>query len=257
MTTLKKRLRSGGKTVGSWLAIASDTTVEIMAHAGFDWLVIDMEHAPIGIAEAARMIRIIDLAALPALCRLPGNDPVMIKHVLDAGASGIIVPMVESGEEALRAVAASYYPPAGARGVGLARAQSYGSGFETYRDNMKESILVIAMIESLNGMENVDEIAVTPGIDGLLIGPYDLSASLGIIGQLDHPKMNASLQNIIGAARRAGIWCGLHVVHPNAEAISSAFAEGFTFLAVGVDMIFLDQAAKTAVQESSTSLNHS
>ena len=250
MMGLKEKLNHKELTMGSWITIAHSAVAEIMAHSGFDWLVIDMEHAPIGIAEAAALIRTIDLAGLPALCRLPGNDPAIIKHVLDAGAAGIIIPMIESREEALRAVASSYYPPRGNRGVGLARAQAYGSGFEEYRERMDDSLVVIAMIETNRGLDAVEDIAATPGIDGLLIGPYDLSASLGVIGQLDHPDVQQGLIKAIAAAAGAGIGCGLHVVHPDRESVTQAVEKGFSFLAVGVDMIFLDKAAKTAVQEA-------
>jgi len=248
MNNLKKRLINREKTIGSWLVIPNETTAEIMTQSGFEWLVIDMEHAPIGVAEASRLIRIIDLAGLPALCRLSSNDPVLIKNVLDAGATGIIVPMVESRKEAERAVDATYYPPDGKRGVGLARAQAYGSGFEHYRKQMDESLIVIAMIESDKGIENVEAIATTSGIDCLLIGPYDMSASLGLIGQIDHPEIKAALRKVIDTAHKAGIGCGLHVVHPNKHAIKEAFNDGYSFLALGVDMIFLSQAARESVK---------
>ena len=248
MRKFKKRLIDRERTVGSWLQIPSETTAEIMTQSGFEWLVIDMEHAPIGVGEAARLIRVIDLAGLPALCRIPANDPVLIKNVLDAGADGVIVPMVESRKEAERAVDAAYYPPGGKRGVGLARAQAYGSGFDQYRKQIDESLIVIAMIESGGGIEHVEAIATTPGIDGLFVGPYDMSASLGLIGQIDHPEIKAALRTVIDTAHRVGIGCGLHVVHPNQHAIEEAFNEGYTFAALGVDMIFLGQAARESVK---------
>ncbi|MGA1823518.1 MAG: HpcH/HpaI aldolase family protein [bacterium] len=250
MNTLKQSLKNRDKTIGSWLALPTEATAEIMAQAGFEWLVIDMEHAPIGIEEAARLIRIVDLAGLPVLCRLPYNAPDLAKNVLDAGATGIIVPMVESKEEAQRAVESAYYPPVGKRGVGLARAQAYGSGFETYKKKIQDSLVVIAMIETQKGIENVGAIATTPGIDALLIGPYDMSASLGLIGQLDHPTLRSSLKKVIEAAHKAGIGCGLHVVHPEKESIAKALNDGYTFLVLGVDMIFLDQAATMAVKRA-------
>jgi 2-dehydro-3-deoxyglucarate aldolase len=206
-----------------------------------------MEHGPLDMADAARLIRVIDLAGLPALCRLPSNDPVIAKRVLDAGAMGILVPCVESAAEARRAVEAAFYPPAGTRGVGLARAQAYGAGLEEYRTSLQPSLVVIAMVETRQGLEQVEAIAATPGLDGLFIGPYDLSASLGHIGQLDHPAVRVAERRVLKAARTAGIACGLHVVHPSPSAIRAAVQRGYTFLALGVDMIFLDEAAtKTA-----------
>lgn len=251
MNSLKKRLRNREKTIGSWLAIPSEVTAEIMANAGFEWLVIDMEHAPIGVAEASRLIRIVDLAGLPALCRLPSNDPILAKNVLDAGSAGIIVPMIESKEDAVKSIEAVYYPPGGKRGVGLARAQAYGNGFENYKSIINDSLVVIAMIETIKGIKNVDSIAATPGIDGLLIGPYDISASLGVTGQLDHPEIKSASKKVIEATNKEKIGCGLHVVHPSLKAINNALNEGYTFLALGVDMIFLNQAAKEAFKVAS------
>ncbi len=235
-------------TFGSWLTFQCEATTEIMANAGFDWLVIDMEHAPLGVSEVSRFIRIIDLTGKPVFCRLPSNDPVIIKNVLDAGAHGIIVPMIESGEDAQRAVNAAYYPPKGKRGVGLARAQGYGNNFEEYRKEASQNLTVIAMIETASGLKNVKQIASTPGIDALLIGPYDLSASLNKIGQLSHPDLQSAKKEIISAAQEVSIGCGLHIVHPQSQNIAQALDEGYSFVAIGVDMIFLDQASRAAVE---------
>lgn len=244
---LKDALRQRKQSVGSWLTFPAEAPAEIMVQAGFEWLVIDMEHAPLDVSDAARLIRVIDLAGAAPLCRLPANDPVTAQRVLDAGASGIIVPRVESAADARRAVDAAYYPSTGHRGVGLARAQAYGSGLKDYRVSMTETLVVIAMIESRKGVDEVASIAATPDLDGLFIGPYDLSASLGLIGELDHPQVRAAEKRIVDTARAAGLACGLHVVHPTATAIRAAIQDGYTFLALGVDMIFLNEAATAAV----------
>lgn len=244
---LKSALRARKRTVGSWLALPCEATAEIMARAGFEWLVLDMEHAPLGVAEASRLIRVIDLAGLAAICRLPALDPALAKILLDAGATGIMVPHVTSAAMARQAVAAVYYPPAGTRGVGLARAQAYGygRGLQDYR-RRAHSLVVIAMIESRPGVEQVQAIAATTGLDGLLIGPYDLSASIGRIGQLDHPEVRAAERRVREAARHARIACGLHLVHPNREKARQALRDGYTFLAMGVDMILLAEASAAA-----------
>jgi len=253
---LKNRLQNRQRTMGSWITIPSETTAEIMAQVGFDWLVIDMEHGPIGIGDAARLIRTIDLAGIPVLCRLPSNDQVLAKKVLDAGAAGIVVPMIESKGEACRAVEAAYYPPRGTRGVGLARAQGYGWAFETYCKELDESIVVIVMIESGAGVENAEAIASTSGVDGILIGPYDISASLGYPGQLEHSELVSAEQKVLQAAKRANIGCGIHVVHPEHKNIDRAVKAGYTFLVVGVDMIFLGRGAREGAAMS-VQLDHS
>jgi len=252
MDLLKKKIRNREKTIGSWLTIPNEAVTEIMAKSGFDWLVLDMEHSPIDVEGASRLIRIIDLCGLPALCRLPSNNPVIAKNVLDAGAVGIIVPTVETSEEAKKAVESAYYPPKGKRGAGLGRAHSYGKRFDDYLNNIEHRTIVIVMIETLKGIENAEAIAGTLGVDALLIGPYDISASIGLIGQLDHPEINAALEKVLDAAANAGIGCGIHVVHPDSKAISQVIKKGYTFLALGVDMIFLDQAATHAIKEASS-----
>jgi len=246
MNRLKEALRSRNFTQGSWITFPAEAPTEIMARGGFEWLVIDMEHSPIDIEAAARLIRVIDLAGLPALCRLPTNDPIVAKRVLDAGAAGIVVPCIESVEDAQRAIDGAFYPPVGKRGVGLARAQDYGGSLEEYRRRVGDDIVVICMIETRAGMEASAQIAKLPGVDGLFIGPYDLSASLGHIGQLDHPDVRAAEARIRDAARQAGIACGLHVVHHTPALVERAVGDGYTFLALGVDMIFLREAARAA-----------
>jgi 2-dehydro-3-deoxyglucarate aldolase len=240
---LKEALRGRELTLGSWLTFSAEAPAEIMARSGFQWLVIDMEHAPLTLSDAARLIRVIDLAGLPALCRLPANDPVVAKQVLDAGAMGILVPGVSSAADARRAVEAVYYPPLGKRGVGLARAQDYGSGLERYRQEVQGSLVVIAMVENQAGVEEAAAIAATPGLDGVFLGPYDLSASLGVIGQLDHPLVRSAQKKVLEAARAAGIACGIHLVHPSQPLVERAVEEGYTFMSLGVDMIILSRAA--------------
>ena len=249
---LKTALRKRERTIGSWLTFSAEAPAEIMARAGFDWLVLDMEHAPLDVTDAARLIRVIDLAGLPAICRLPSNDPVTAKRVLDAGATGIMVPHVASADDARRAVEAAYYPPTGTRGVGLSRAQAYGSGLEAYRARMPESLVVIAMIETREGVEAASAIAATPGLDGVFIGPYDLSASLGHIGELDHPDVRAAERRVLETAVAAKIACGIHVVHPRPAVARQAAQDGYTFIALGVDMILLDEAARTVIHDART-----
>ena len=245
---LKQALHTRRPTLGSWITFPAEAPAEIMARAGFEWLVLDMEHAPIDLADAARLIRVVDLAGVPVLCRLPSNDATLAKRVLEAGASGIIVPSIESAGEARRAVDAAYYPPAGRRGVGLSRAQGYGTTFEDYRTGLADRMVVIAMIETAAGLEHVDAIAGTEGIDAIVVGPYDLSASLGRIGELDHPIVASAQQEICRAAARAGISSGIHIVHFTRDALQAAVEAGHTFLALGVDMLFLGDAVRDAVR---------
>jgi len=176
--TLKLKSQQKGGTIGSWITISHPAVAEIMAAAGFDWLVIDMEHSAIGISAAEHLIRVIQLSGLPALVRIGENDVTLIKRVMDAGASGIIVPMVNTAEQAVKAVASVKYPPKGIRGVGLARAQGYGTHFKEYQNWANTESVVIVQIEHIEAVNNIEKIINIDGVDGFIVGPYDLSASL-------------------------------------------------------------------------------
>ena len=230
------------------MSLAHPAIPEIMVKAGFDWVVIDLEHSVITTREAEEMIRIIDLAGSVPLVRLSSNNPVQIKRMMDAGASGVIVPMVNSLEDVERAVSAVHYPEKGTRGVGLARAQGYGTTFQGNLDWLKNEAVIIVQIEHINAVENIEAILSCDDVDGYIIGPYDLSASMGLYGQFEHPDIVAALKKIreVGAAlKKSG---GLHIVEPNPEELRSRIKEGFQFLAYSVDFRMLDVACRTGIK---------
>jgi 2-dehydro-3-deoxyglucarate aldolase len=236
-------------TIGSWITLAHPAIAEIMAKAGFDWLVVDLEHSVITIREAEELIRIIDFCGVVPLVRLSANDPVQIKRVMDAGAHGVIVPMVNSSEDAERAVAAVKYPPLGRRGVGLARAQGYGARFEEYKSWLEQESIVIVQVEHIKAVENLGDILSTEGVDGFIVGPYDLSASLGVSGQFEHPAMFDALREVrrVGGSRKEV--AGYHVVPPQPDLVIQKVQEGYRFLAYSVDMLFLGEMCRNGLQE--------
>ena len=181
---IKKALKEGKVTIGSWITIGHPIVAEIMAQAGFDWLTIDMEHSAITIEKTQELIQIIQLSGVAPLVRVSENNPTIIKRVLDAGAYGVIVPMVNSAKDAEKAVKAVKYPPVGSRGVGLARAQGYGFDFDEYAATINEESVVIVQMEHIDAVNNLDSIVSVEGIDGCIIGPYDLSGSLGVPGEI-------------------------------------------------------------------------
>ena len=245
-SSLRAAMRNGKASFGSWIQFGHAGVAEVMAQAGFDWLGIDMEHSVIGIEAAQMLIQVVELSGCVPLVRLSSNDPVLTKRVMDAGAHGVIVPTVNSAEEAEQAVKAVRYPPQGFRGVGLARAQGYGARFQEYTKELEESAVVVVMIEHRDGVERAEEILRVPGVDGVFIGPYDLSASYGIPGQFDHPRMKDALRRILKAAREAGVAPGIHVVHPPVEQVRDRLAEGFRFIAYCGDMLVLVPAVRQA-----------
>jgi 2-keto-3-deoxy-L-rhamnonate aldolase RhmA len=227
----------GGPTIGSWLQLADPALTEMMAGAGFDWLAVDLEHTTTTIAQAGELIRIGTLAGVPMLVRLSGHDPPQIKRVLDAGAQGIIAPMVTTSLQAEQIVEAASYPPSGTRGVGLARAQRYGTGFDEYLAGPGRDVAVIAQIEHIDGVKNLESIVEVDGVDGFFVGPYDLSGSLGHPGDFEHPDVVAALAEIDRFVTEEGPVAGLHVVEPDVEALREAVERGYRFIAFASEML--------------------
>lgn len=238
--SLKARLAAGELTVGSWITLAHPAIAEIMGRVGFDWMVIDTEHSVIDVGQTQALIRALDGAGCPALVRLTSNHPDQIKRAMDAGATGVMVPMVHSAEHARAAVDAVYYPPRGHRGVGLARAQGYGAGFQSYLDWLEREAVVVVMIEHYQAVERIDEILAVEHVDAFIVGPYDLSASMGMPGATDHPDVQAALNKLLAAGQRADIPGGLHVVEPDPALIGRHIAAGFRFLGYSLDIRTLD-----------------
>jgi 2-keto-3-deoxy-L-rhamnonate aldolase RhmA len=246
--SLKSKLKNKELTVGTWLSLAHPAIAEIMVEAGFDWVTIDLEHSVITIREAEEMIRVIDLGGSVPLVRLSSNDPIQIKRMMDAGARGIIVPMVNSQEDVNRAVKAVHYPEKGTRGVGLARAQGYGVNFQENLNWLKNEAVIIVQIEHITAVENIEAILSCDNVDGFIIGPYDLSASMGLPGQLDHPDLVAALKKIREAGEALKKSGGLHIVEPNPQELKLRIEEGFNFLAYSVDFRMLDVSCRTGLQ---------
>lgn len=236
--------KDNNASIGSWITIPHPSIAEIMAKSGFDWLVVDMEHSPIGISEAEEIIRIIHLCGLPSLVRVGEINTNLIKRVMDLGASGVIVPMVNTREQAIQAVEAVKYPPAGRRGVGLARAQGYGALFTEYQRWVAKESTVIVQIEHIEAVKNIEAILSVEGVDGFIVGTYDLSGSLGIPGQFDSSAMKEALKaikNFIGKGTKPG---GFHVVEPDVDVALTKLREGYSFLAFGTDFLFISKMCR-------------
>jgi len=239
--SLKDDLSRNKVTIGSWLTLAHSGIAELMAKTdGFDWLVIDMEHSVIGLREAQEMIQAIELCGVAPLIRLTSNGEDQIKRVMDAGAHGVVVPFVNSKEDAQKSVRSTYYPPTGTRGAGLARAHGYGASFSAYKEWLEKHGVVIVMIEHIDAVNNIDEILAVPGVDGFIIGPYDLSASLGFPGEFENTTVMDAIKKVSVSGKSAGMAGGIHVVDPNLELLKYYIDLGFTFIGYGMDIRFLD-----------------
>lgn len=242
--SLKQKLVSNELTIGSWLTIPHQSVVEIMATAGFEWLTLDLEHAAIDISQAMNMIALIQGKGMKALTRVSKNEEVIIKRMLDAGADGVIIPTVKNAAEAKMAVDFVKYPPVGKRGVGLNRAQNYGIGFQEYQDWLREECVIIVQIEHIDSVHNLEEILNVEGVDGIIVGPYDLSASMGMPGNYEHPDVVAALKKVEETTLRMKKPLGFHVIHSDHAKTLEKINVGYKFLAFSIDFFFLGDKAR-------------
>ena len=232
-------------SIGTWLSLPNESVAEIFAKAGYDWVVIDLEHSSININQAEQLIRVIDLAGSKPFVRLSGHSSSQIKRVLDAGAKGILAPMVETKAQIDSIISACHYPPRGNRGMGLARAQGYGeaNAKSEYILTNSRNIEIYAQIESVAGIANLDSI-LSQEIDGYFIGPYDLSASLGNPGVFDSDAFINAEEEILRASKQHQVKAGYHLVEPNPEQIPLLVNKGYDMIAFSVDIRMLDLSAR-------------
>lgn len=239
MINLKHQLSQRKVTIGSWITLGHPCIAEIMVKAGFDWLAVDMEHSAITLDLGQQLIQVIELSGAVPLVRVEENNPVIIKRVMDAGAHGVIVPMVNTKSDAQKAVRAVKYPPVGIRGVGLARAQGYGLSFFEYKEWVNKESIVIVQIEHCKAVDNLKDILSTPGVDGSIIGLYDLSASLGCPGQFDKPVVRNALLRYEAICKGLRKPMGFHIVQPDLTIARLYKKRGYALLAIGIDTLYL------------------
>ena len=230
----KHALDSGRTPVGTWLVSGSPSAAEAMGCAGFDFVVLDMEHTPIDMAQFVEILRTIEGTPAGVVSRVPWNDMVMVKRALDAGAQSIMFPFVQNAEEARRAVSYTRYPPDGVRGVaGVHRASRHGT-VANYHRNAAGEICVVVQIETLAAMRDIPAIAAVPGVDSLFIGPADLSASMGHLGNITHPDVLAKLEEAAKQCRAAGKHVG--IVGPNPDLVGRFLEFGYSWVAIASDV---------------------
>lgn len=239
MGKTKEKLRRGEPALGGWIMIGHPAVAEIMAGEGFDWIGVDMEHTTTDVRTFYEMALAVKGTGVDLVARLHSCDPVLAKLVLDAGAAGVIVPSVNTPEQAAEVAAMTRFPPRGVRGAALCRATDYGRNFPEYFAKHNDDVLVVVMLEHIDAVARADAILATPGIDAALIGPYDLSSSMGLAGQLDHAEVRAAQAAILDACRRHGVAAGIHVINPQGDELAQRIAAGFRFLACGIDTLFV------------------
>ena len=244
-TSFRARLRSGERLIAPLVTLNSPAVVELLAEAGFNWLFIDAEHSPLDTAQMQALMQA--AGATPCVVRLSASDDMHVKRALDIGAAGIIAPQVNSVEHARRMVEAAKYAPAGQRGLGIARAHRYGLRVREYMQSANDDTAVIVQAEHRDAVDRIDDIVRVEGVDGVLIGPYDLSASLGRPGAVDHPDVRHAIARVRDACRAANIPIGIFGL--TAAAVKPYIEQGFTMIVAGVDTVFIATASSALLSD--------
>ena len=246
---IRARIRAGKPTIGTWLQIPSPDVAEIVGRMGYDWAALDLEHGSFARCRLPDMFRALERWGTLPFARVAEVSRRDIKAALDSGARGIIFPMIETRAQLDEAIAWSLYPGGkefaqGARGVGFSRANAFGMDFAAHTDpeGWGQEILLVAQIEHVNALDHLEEIFAHPRLDAYMVGPYDLSASMGLTGRFDHPEFLAALARIEEKAQASGMRKGYHVVKPDPALLRKKIAAGHTFVAYGIDSLFLQES---------------
>ncbi|MBN8218456.1 MAG: 2,4-dihydroxyhept-2-ene-1,7-dioic acid aldolase [Spirochaetes bacterium] len=245
---IRKAFLDRRMTLGAWIQVGHPASAEILSRAGYPWIAVDLEHTDITLETAANCFRAMEAGGSIPFARVRENDTLAIRLALDIGARGVLVPLVHDAAGAQKAVRAAKYPPKGVRGFAYGRMNGWGSDFDAYAKAANDDIAVIAMIESREAVENIASILAVDGIDGVFLGPYDMSGSYGVPGETNHPAVREACRKVVEACRLAGKAAGLHVVRPNEANLKALVEDGFTFAALGTDSVFLGEGAVAALE---------
>lgn len=236
---LKHSLRNREKLFASWVSYSHPSITETFAKAGFDFIAIDMEHSTINMGEAQRIIAACQSENVPCLPRPVSHSNDYIKPLLESGAEGILIQMVNTAEDIEKIISNVKYPPVGNRSYGVSRAQGYGFDFQAYVNHWNESSSLIIQVESITAVDNIDELLSFKEIDAVMIGPYDISGSLGVPGELNHPKVLSASKKVIKACEKYGKSCGTQISDPDPKNIKQLFDMGYTYAILGSDLFVL------------------
>ena len=246
--SIRAKLNRGGHSIGSWIQIPHPSVAEIMGQAGYDWVAVDMEHGAVAVHQLPDLFRALELGNTLPLARIAQGHPKDCKQALDAGAGGIIVPMIESAQQLIAVRDSCRWPPGGTRGVGFSRANLFGKYFDAYCEEAQAPFLV-AMIEHYRAVTELDAILDVEGLDAILIGPYDLSASMGLTAQFDHPDFCAVMNKIRVQAAAKLIPAGVHVVAPAFDQLQKRIDEGYRFIAYSIDAVMLSSVVASPIND--------
>jgi len=244
MNKLKQALKNDEVSLGAWVQIPHPAVVEIIARncdEKLDWICIDMEHGSIGIESMTNLIRTIEKFDITPIVRIPKNDYIWIHRALDAGAKGLIIPMIKSGHEASEAVLEALYPPLGKRSFGYSRANNYGADFDNYVKTANDEISIVIQIEHIDAINELDFILDIKGVDATFIGPYDLSGSMGVSGDFESKEYSDALILYHNKSYKHSVPRGIHLVRYNKKELKFLKTVGFKMIAIGIDTVFLEE----------------
>jgi len=244
--TLRKRLKDGELLLGTILSLNSPDVAEILSAIGFDWIFIDAEHSTLDPHDLKALFQAIGESA-PCVVRLPALDEIAVKKTLDAGAAGLLIPQVNTAEQVEQLVQWGRYHPEGSRGLGFGRAQGYGLKVGEYFENANEKVLLSVQAENMEAVKNIESIVQVPGLDAVVVGPLDLSTSMGLSGQVGHTDVKAAIQRVADVCFNAEMPIGIFGM--TAEAVRPYIAQGFTFIVCGADTVLLGNAARQLLQQ--------
>ena len=235
---IRRKLQKKEPSIGTWQQIPNASISEILGLAGYDWVAVDLEHGSISVNQLPSLFRSIELGGTLPLARISESKTKDCKQALDAGAGGVIAPMIKNAKQLKKVREACCWPPIGTRGVGFSRANLFGLDFESYKKEAG-SPLLIAQIEHIEAVENLDEILQVDGLDAIIVGPYDLSASMNITGEFESKEFTDVMDKIINRCKKYEIPFGDHIVHPDKKTLTKKIEQGFRFIAYGIDGVFL------------------
>ena len=244
----RRDLSKGKALIGGWIQIPHSNIAEIMSSANYSWVGFDMEHGSFSIGDLPDLFRSVELNNKLPLVRLPNKNLEICSQALDAGCAGVIIPNIKNEAELSLLIKACYLPPHGTRGVGYSRANLFGKEFKKFiKQNNKP--IVIAMIENIYSVKKLEKILSVPGLDAILIGPYDLSASMGITGKFNNIKFKLIIDKIKKLSKKFKIPCGIHVIEPNFKVLKKYIKQGYKFLPFSTDTVLLNSAIKNSFKK--------
>lgn len=243
LKNLRAKLLKGEPSIGSWMQIPNSSIAEILGDSGYDWVAVDLEHGAISLEKLPDLYRALEINNTLPLARIADVSKKDCKEALDSGAAGLIIPMIQNSKDLKKAIKFSCWPPKGNRGVGYSRANLFGKYFNKYMEEAQNPFIV-AMIENEKALSNIEEIIQVEGLDAILIGPYDLSSSLGAPGDFKNINFINAKKKILNIASEANIPCGLHQVIPDLDMLNELLKDGFTFIPYSIDSVFLEHISR-------------